>query len=299
MTVPLGHSMLAGFLTFLLAIPVVAAVPQTTNDQFRALALHRPKEPEAPVCCLRPLPSVEPEQDDDLLLSFEDWKAKRLAVHENASSATAGKDGQPRPDSGRTGGEPTGDRASDFQSSGDSTYAADDSAHAQYGEPGAHSSLPPHFRVPLTDRFNFAAVDCSARVHASHSAAKSASAILSAKKDRYMLAPCGARGMHVVVELCDDIKIDTVQLANFEFFSGVFRDLSISVAKTYTKDPRGWIDAGVYRAKNVRGVQVGSLLSFLRYSTVLTRWCIVIPSTDVPTRLLPVHPDRYPLALRK
>ncbi|KAH7905024.1 SUN domain-containing protein, partial [Hygrophoropsis aurantiaca] len=59
----------------------------------------------------------------------------------------------------------------------------------------------------------------------------------------------------VVVELCEDIRIDTVQLANFEFFSGVFKDFSVSVAKTYTSTDEGWVLAGTYRAKNVRGVQ--------------------------------------------
>ena len=72
-----------------------------------------------------------------------------------------------------------------------------------------------------------------------------------------MLSPCGMSNgekQFVVVELCEDIRIDTVQLANFEFFSGVFKDFTVSVAKTY--DAEGWTVAGTYKAKNVRGVQV-------------------------------------------
>jgi Sad1 / UNC-like C-terminal len=80
----------------------------------------------------------------------------------------------------------------------------------------------PHFRVPLTDRFNYASMDCSVHVHTMHVAAKSACNILSSKQDRYMLSPCstGAAGQpqFMVVELCEDIWIDTVQLANFKFF---------------------------------------------------------------------------------
>ncbi len=50
-----------------------------------------------------------------------------------------------------------------------------------------------------------------------------------------------------VVELCDDIRIDTVQLANFEFFSGVFREFTVSVAKTYAAaDAEGWTVVGTY-----------------------------------------------------
>jgi hypothetical protein len=74
-----------------------------------------------------------------------------------------------------------------------------------------------------------------------------------------MLSPCNApdkEPQFVVVELCEDIRIDTVQLANFEFFSGVFKDFRVSVAKTYTTETEEWTDAGTYRAKNIRGVQV-------------------------------------------
>ncbi|THH09836.1 hypothetical protein EW145_g1726, partial [Phellinidium pouzarii] len=59
----------------------------------------------------------------------------------------------------------------------------------------------------------------------------------------------------VVVELCEDVRIDTVQLANFEFFSGVFKDFSVSVARTYSMDKEDWTPAGTYRAKNIRGIQ--------------------------------------------
>ncbi|KAI9442806.1 UNC-like C-terminal-domain-containing protein [Russula earlei] len=131
----------------------------------------------------------------------------------------------------------------------------------------------PHFRVPLTDRFNYASLDCSARVHTAHRAAKSASSILSSQRDRYMLSPCAATPqLFVVVELCDDIRIDTVQLANFEFFSGVFREFTVSVAKTHAAadaDAEGWTVVGTYVAKNVRGVQSfhppTSVRDFYRY----------------------------------
>ena len=80
-----------------------------------------------------------------------------------------------------------------------------------------------------------------------------------------MLSPCNTPGedKFVVVELCEDIRIDTVQLANFEFFSGVFKDFSVSVARTYTTDPEEWTPAGTYRAKNIRGVQVRQFISHL------------------------------------
>ena len=33
----------------------------------------------------------------------------------------------------------------------------------------------PRFRIPLTDRFNHASMECSARIHKAHKSAKSAS----------------------------------------------------------------------------------------------------------------------------
>jgi Sad1 / UNC-like C-terminal len=63
-----------------------------------------------------------------------------------------------------------------------------------------------------------------------------------------------------VVQLCEDIRIDTVQLANFEFFSGVFKEFTVSVAKTYAAtEAEGWTVVGTYIGKNVRGVQSGKL----------------------------------------
>ena len=76
-----------------------------------------------------------------------------------------------------------------------------------------------------------------------------------------MLSPCAEQKQFVVVELCDDIMIDTVQLANYEFFSGVFKDFSVYVAKRYTTDPEAWTFAGTYRAENERGVQVRRVAS--------------------------------------
>ena len=65
----------------------------------------------------------------------------------------------------------------------------------------------------------------------------------------------------VVVELCDDLRNDLDQPANFEFFSGAFEESTVSVAKSYAAaDAEGWTIVG----KNVRGVQV-SLRPVMRF----------------------------------
>ncbi|KAF8589465.1 hypothetical protein K439DRAFT_1628693 [Ramaria rubella] len=227
--------------------------PTSRFDPFEQLRIRVTPKPSEPVCCLIPS-SSEPLPTTAEFISFEEWKSKQREMQ--AANKT------PSPDTLSPEAYPGSSVVAPAAPSGEG-----DSSLPPVTE--AVSVLSPHFRVPLTDRFNYASLDCSARVHSSHRAARSPSAILSSKKDRYMLSPCSTAPNFVVVELCDDIRIDTVQLANFEFFSGVFRDFKVSVAQTYSSDGNGWIEAGTYRAKNIRGVQsfhpLVELRPFYRY----------------------------------
>lgn len=238
------HTLPGPLLALLFALPVLAE-PVTPNDPFHEIAVHVPKEPEQPVCCLRPLSPLE-NTEEEVLLSFEEWKAKRMAGGEKDPASARPPPATPPP------------RVVDIAS--DRPVSVEPVAAGTGTAPLEHAEVPvpdaPYFMIPLTDRFNYASTDCSARVHTAHKSAKSTSSILSSKKDRYMLSPCAEKKQYVVVELCDDIRIDTVQLANYEFFSGVFKDFTVSVSKTYTTDPNGWTFAGTYRAQNTRGVQV-------------------------------------------
>ena len=249
-------------LIFLFTSPVVSE-PISPNDPFRAIVLQIPKVPEPPMCCLKPLTPLEPV-DDEVLLSFEEWKTRQTALQ---ASNVAKPEGTNR---SFLGGDTNSDNGGDPMPSSHDASISLGPLQAEEAAPEQRMEVSPHFRVPLTDRFNYASLDCSARIHTSHRSAKSASSILSSKRDRYMLTPCNAQEKQfVAVELCDDIRIDTVQLANFEFFSGVFKDFTVSVAKTYTADVDGWIHVGTYKAKNVRGVQSfhppTSLRDFYRY----------------------------------
>jgi hypothetical protein len=187
--------------------------------------------------------------DKDILLSFEEWKARQL-----------GKDREMEMNKSKEAGQQQGfPQQTALSDKAESVPVIDITSPVVI-------QRDPHTRVPLTDRFNYASLDCSARVHTSHRSAKSPSSILSSKRDRYMLSPCNKKNSKekhfVVVELCDDIRIDTVQLANFEFFSGVFKEFTVRVAKTYPSNEDGWTVAGTYKAKNVRGVQVCTIRSF-------------------------------------
>jgi hypothetical protein len=216
-------------------------IPTTLNDPLYEIARHATKPSQLPICCLKPQPSQEHTEE---FLSFEEWKAKQAQIHAEGRDSTKHIHSV--------------GNISDAPVSEPQVELAQHPVNAPE-QPQQHTR--PRFPVPLTDRFNYASLDCSARVHASHRSAKSPYSILSSKKDKYMLSPCNPPGEQkfVVLELCDDIRIDTVQLANFEFFSGVFKDFSVSVAKTFTNDPADWTHAGTYKAKNIRGIQVSML----------------------------------------
>jgi hypothetical protein len=222
----------------------------------------RPGPP--PACSLSATPGHAVEEPPELL-SFEEWKqarqitanslSKAVADLENASHAASLADDDAIP--GAVDGLSSG------EASGTSVQSLVDRST---------------FQVPLTDRFNYASQDCTARVHSSQKGIKSPYAILSSKKDRYMLSPCRTKDKYVIIELCDDVKIDTVQLANYEFFSGVFKDIRISLSDTIPADSKGWVDGGTHRAKNVRAVQVSDLsISFqdrysCNYCSLFTLW---------------------------
>ncbi|CCM03729.1 uncharacterized protein FIBRA_05875 [Fibroporia radiculosa] len=260
-----------------LCVIQAVAAPSSSNDPFRNIALQKPRRAEPSVCCLTPLEPRDTTSQDDVLLSFEDWKAKRLGeAGDPVPSSSSRGNSRRQGNAGINGdgvlplasGEVVGTGGPDKTHSTVSNGSQQDIVGANQPD----DWLSPHFRIPITDRFNYASMDCSARVHTAHRSAKSPSLILSSKKDRYMLSPCAEQKQFVVVELCEDIMIDTVQLANFEFFSGVFKDFTVSVSKTYTPSEKGWTDAGTYRALNVRGVQSfhlpPTLRDFYRYIRV-------------------------------
>ncbi|WFD32611.1 hypothetical protein MSPP1_003659 [Malassezia sp. CBS 17886] len=119
----------------------------------------------------------------------------------------------------------------------------------------------------LRHRWNYASLDCAAVVHQANPSAKFAAAILSEKKDRYMLSPCASsmrcaqkdracEGQFVVVELCQHIRVDTLVLANLEFFSSMFKLFRVRVAASLHASESDWHELGMFRAQNVRSPQV-------------------------------------------
>jgi hypothetical protein len=121
------------------------------------------------------------------------------------------------------------------------------------------------------ERTNYASFDCAATILKSNKECKSASSVLVENKDSYMLNICSAENKFFIVELCDDIQIDTVVLANYEFFSSSFRHFRISVSDRYPVKLEKWRDLGTFEARNTREIQaflVQNPLIWARYMRI-------------------------------
>lgn len=117
----------------------------------------------------------------------------------------------------------------------------------------------------LVDRFNYASFDCAARILATSPDTKAAWAILQPhQRDSYMSFLCKNPSKFIVVELCSDIRIDTIVLANMEHFSSTFEKFRVfggkkfsgAVPPVYNGDGEGeWIELGTFSGKNTRDEQ--------------------------------------------
>ncbi|UNI19709.1 hypothetical protein JDV02_005876 [Purpureocillium takamizusanense] len=105
------------------------------------------------------------------------------------------------------------------------------------------------------ERFSYSSFDAGATVLKTAAGAKNARAILVENKDTYMLLECAAASKYVIVELSDDILVDTIVLANFEFFSSMVRHFRVSVSDRYPVKMDKWRELGTFEARNSRDIQ--------------------------------------------
>lgn len=183
-----------------------------------------------------------------------------------------------------------------------------------------------HLQASLKDRFNYASFSCAALVLSSSKDSMYSSSVLNNNKDQYMLAKCPSHvasfdalfafnegkldaedsldlehknfkvltnssyePLFITIELCSDIKIETIVIGNNEYFSSTFRHFSLWTSASYppktqstttsdefqkwlhddmlvdldsAKPPtrpilkKGWKLLGFFEASNIRGPQV-------------------------------------------
>lgn len=236
--------------------------------------------------------------DSSSFLSFEDWKKQNLAkvgqsaenVGGSRRAAAVGKEGRRQPgiNNALDSLGDDGEIELDFGGFGAETPEASPTAWgtpipSQYvdpldGEKGgdAHTQAAPQPDVSrrkdagttCKERFNYASFDCAATVLKTNPECKGSSSVLVENKDSYMLNECRANNKFLILELCDDILVDTVVLANYEFFSSIFHTFRVSVSDRYPAKPDQWKELGVFEARNTREVQafaVENSLIWARY----------------------------------
>lgn len=248
-----------------------------------------------------PIVAVEPESDNDSpldnanFLSFEDWKKQNLAKagqsaenvgnrrpepqgHEvrrrpgniNNALDSLGEDSEIELDFGgfvsSSGGEES--TKTDKAEAGSSAQSHENGDVKQESTFQGSASRSKDAGKTCKERFNYASFDCAATVLKTNSQCKGSSSVLVENKDSYMLNECSAENKFFIVELCGDILVDTIVLANFEFFSSMFRTFRVSVSDRYPVKPDKWKELGTFEAKNSREVQpflVESPLIWARY----------------------------------
>ncbi|XP_074317594.1 SUN domain-containing protein 5 isoform X2 [Silene latifolia] len=110
-----------------------------------------------------------------------------------------------------------------------------------------------HRLEPDGTAYNYASADKGAKVVAHNKDAKGASNILGKDHDKYLINPCSVSGKFVVVELADEILVDSVKIANFEHYSSNFKEVELWGSLTYPTE--SWSLMGKFVAANVKHAQ--------------------------------------------
>ncbi|RDW70209.1 hypothetical protein BP5796_08606 [Coleophoma crateriformis] len=212
------------------------------------------------------------ELNDASFLSFEEWKKQTLE-----------KAGQQNPNIGnrKTSAEGRKRESESMQNNLDS-FGDDGEIDLDFGAFRAKEEAPKPQQEPVSDdrkdmeiqsksarrkdqyrskdagktckeRFSYASFDAGATVLKTHSGAKNSKAVLIENKDSYMLSECAAENKFLIIELSEDIWIDTLVLANYEFFSSMIRSFRVSVSDRYPV--KHWHDLGTMEARNSREIQ--------------------------------------------
>ncbi|KPM36886.1 hypothetical protein AK830_g9662 [Neonectria ditissima] len=213
-------------------------------------------------------------------MSFEDWKEMMLRkTGQDPQDLGSRNPNQRRPDDrappdmGHAGLGEEDEISLNFDSYLDNSNKAGDqreysagshsdgAGEAGVGDPVAYDDgLPSTSRSKdagktCKERFSYSSFDAGATVLKSGRGAKNTKAILVENKDSYMLLECSTPEKFVIVELSDDILIDTIVLANFEFFSSMIRHFRVSVSDRYPVKTEWWKELGTFEARNSRDIQ--------------------------------------------
>ncbi len=103
--------------------------------------------------------------------------------------------------------------------------------------------------LQLKTRYNYASGDCAARIISSNPGASHPVAILSSSKDTSLRNLCSAPVKFVTIELCQEIKPETLVLANYELFSSTVNKFRVFGSKSLEVPIKDWLLLGQFEAK--------------------------------------------------
>ncbi|KAI1071238.1 hypothetical protein LB507_009477 [Fusarium sp. FIESC RH6] len=240
-------------------------------------------------------------------MSFEDWKEMMLRETGQDPRDLHARNTKPRdrtpPDMGHAGLGEEDEISLNFDSyldnSGDKKERPSDLDQAKgdgTGKAIVYEAIHGSKDAGKTckERFSYSSFDAGATILKASPGAQNPRTILVENKDSYMLLQCSAKSKFVIVELSDDVLIDTVVLANFEFFSSMFRHFTVSVSDRYPVKMDKWKQLGMFEARNSRDIQpflVKNPQIFSKYVRIefLTHWG---NEFYCPVSLLRIHGSR-------
>jgi hypothetical protein len=207
--------------------------------------------------------------DETSFPSFEEWRRQNLENAGQSSEDDLGERQQRKleNDSAHVGDQQPGYEDNKIEEDMEGWLTPE---NVNNDHPGADGKV-------YKDRFNYASFDCAATIMKTNADTKGAPNILIENKDTYLLNKCSSQNKFVIIELCQDILVDTVAIANFEFFSSMFRHIRISVSDRFPVTNDGWHNLGEFEAASVRNVQhfyIKNPLIWARYLQVefLSHW---------------------------
>lgn len=110
-----------------------------------------------------------------------------------------------------------------------------------------------HRVEPGGAEYNYASASKGAKILAFNKEAKGASNILGRDKDKYLRNPCSVEDKFAIIELSEEILVDTIEIANFEHHSSNLKDFELLGSLVYPTDE--WVKLGNFNASNVKHAQ--------------------------------------------
>jgi hypothetical protein len=113
-------------------------------------------------------------------------------------------------------------------------------------------------KVIAKSKFNYASLECAAQIIACSENCSKAKAILNLNKDQYAsFKTFSNQTSFLIVQLCHEIQIEQISLANYEFFSGTFEKFQLFASEAPDQE---WIALGEFDLQLSKQLQTFNLI---------------------------------------